>query len=1047
MSLHISFISAGAGTGKTYRLTEELERALMAGETRPSGVIGTTFTNMAANELRERVRQRLITHGRQRQANRMGQALLGTVNSVCGRLLNRFAFEVGLSPNLEVVPEEDGQLLFNQAIETAISLQQVRAMNAIASRLGLKDWKSEVKNIVDAARANNMQPDIIKDFGKLNAEKMLSFFPKAAHEDFNQQLYKVISEAIFQIEGNEDSTKGTQAYKDLLRQSQENVSEDRLPWHTWVKLSKATPTKKSLPHAEPVQAIALNYDRHPGLHQDLRQYCETLFIIAADALNHYQVFKKDRGLIDFVDQEQLVLGALGHPSVFDVLQDELDLLLVDEFQDTSPIQLALFLKLADAAKEAVFVGDVKQAIYGFRGSDPELMQAVLMNIQKEGGQTAVLNKSWRSRPALVSYINSIFVPAFSDILPQSQVALTSAREEKTREPAVEHWSLKGKNAGLRAAALAEGIQTLIKTGYNVVDKLTHLPRPVRYEDIAVLTRTHTSIATLANAFSTAGIPIKMERTGLLDTPEARLALACLRRIADPKDTLASAEIITLSQCKSPEEWLEERFEHLASEVPDYLWGETGTIVYPVLKDLADQRDRLLHLTPCEVFEQALIRADIRRRIITWGPTWQRVRQRLQNLDALITFAGEYEEHCKRQQLAATIAGLILWLLQLKQAELDLQPKDPKFNAVLLSTHHGAKGLEWPVVISHGMEGDLWSGIWGLRIVSQTESIDLNDPLADRSIHYWPWPFGAQKKHIEVAERIENSSTGRLLQEMADNESKRLLYVSLTRARDLLILPFPINKKSGPWIDTLKSAWMIPEGAELKLPSKNIIPAASRELEAATEGDTIETIAYQSCWFEPVKKSTQKPKAVISPSAMPEERHAKVLEVRKTFNPIALKGKPEMDKVGQALHAVIAVEIIHPGNKQLKDIAQRIINSFELSTHLNFGDAVTCAKKFSEYIRKSFQPTKIFAEHPVKHLLENGQLVSGWIDVLIENSDGWIIIDHKSSSKPLKMIEAEALKYSGQLLAYKKGVETATKKKVLSSWIHFPVSGKIISLSI
>jgi ATP-dependent exoDNAse (exonuclease V) beta subunit len=94
----------------------------------------------------------------------------------------------------------------------------------------------------------------------------------------------------------------------------------------------------------------------------------------------------------------------------------------------------------------------------------------------------------------------------------------------------------------------------------------------------------------------------------------------------------------------------------------------------------------------------------------------------------------------------------------------------------------------------------------------------------------------------------------------------------------------------------------------------------------------------------------------------------------------------------------------------------------------------------------FHPTKVFAEHPVKHLLENGQLVSGWIDVLIQNKEGWIIIDHKSSSKPSHMLEKEALKYSGQLLAYKKGVETATKKKVLSSWIHFPLSGMTVRLS-
>ena len=71
MGRHIRFISAGAGSGKTYRLTEELEKELMTGNTRPSGVLGTTFTNMAANELREQVRRRLIEDGRLSMANRM----------------------------------------------------------------------------------------------------------------------------------------------------------------------------------------------------------------------------------------------------------------------------------------------------------------------------------------------------------------------------------------------------------------------------------------------------------------------------------------------------------------------------------------------------------------------------------------------------------------------------------------------------------------------------------------------------------------------------------------------------------------------------------------------------------------------------------------------------------------------------------------------------------------------------------------------------------------------------------------------------------------
>jgi ATP-dependent exoDNAse (exonuclease V) beta subunit len=99
-------------------------------------------------------------------------------------------------------------------------------------------------------------------------------------------------------------------------------------------------------------------------------------------------------VLDFADQEHQLLTLLDHPEVAAVLEDELDLLMVDEFQDTSPIQLALFLKLARFARRVYWVGDVKQAIYGFRGSDTALMQAILAALTRarrtQGGAAGVV---------------------------------------------------------------------------------------------------------------------------------------------------------------------------------------------------------------------------------------------------------------------------------------------------------------------------------------------------------------------------------------------------------------------------------------------------------------------------------------------------------------------------------------------------------------------------------------------------------------------------------------------------------------------------------
>ena len=116
MSASITFVSAGAGSGKTYRLTEILYSRLSSGAVRPSGVIATTFTKKAAAELRERARSHLMAKGAFALAAALDYARIGTVNSVCGNLLVRFAFEAGLPTEQRVLSEPEAKLLLDQAL-------------------------------------------------------------------------------------------------------------------------------------------------------------------------------------------------------------------------------------------------------------------------------------------------------------------------------------------------------------------------------------------------------------------------------------------------------------------------------------------------------------------------------------------------------------------------------------------------------------------------------------------------------------------------------------------------------------------------------------------------------------------------------------------------------------------------------------------------------------------------------------------------------------------------------------------------------------------
>jgi ATP-dependent exoDNAse (exonuclease V) beta subunit len=102
------------------------------------------------------------------------------------------------------------------------------------------------------------------------------------------------------------------------------------------------------------------------------------------------------------------------------------------------------------------------------------------------------------------------------------------------------------------------------------------------------------------------------------------------------------------------------------------------------------------------------------------------------------------------------------------------------------------------------------------------------------------------------------------------------------------------------------------------------------------------------------------------------------------------------------------------------------------------------RTFLKFVQRKFSPQNIWAEYPIAHVLDNGQIVKGWIDLLIETDTNWVIIDHKSSTQNENRLKESSLKYSGQLFCYKKAVEAASGKKA-DCWIHYPVSGHLVEL--
>jgi len=1035
---HVTFISAGAGSGKTYRLTQDLERALVEDQVHPSRVIGTTFTVKAAGELKERVRSRLIESGHLQLSEQMAQALIGTVHSVCERLLKRFSFELGLSPELNVISIEDGRRLFNQALDDVISIERVRAMNAVALRLGQENWQEDVKRVAEKVRENDIDADDLPGMAKDSATTLLGFFRKPTDDDPTTALQQALDEALAGIDLAYDTTQATNKYHRLMADAQHELNRGQMRWSTWIALSSSETGKKSQKVVGSVQQTASRYETHPGFHADVQRYIQEIMQIACIALEQFQSLKTERGLIDFLDMEQLTLHALDVDIIRERIAEELDLLMVDEFQDTNPMQLALFVKLAALSDRAIFVGDVKQAIYAFRGCDPDLVFSTLRGMASASATTDNLESCWRSRPPLVQYINEVFSAAFEvDGIQREQVALNAERKELTEEPALFSWLLDG-NAAQQTEGLAEGVSKLVMSGHEIVDPETHVARPVRWGDIAILARTNEHVETIARTLRNRRVPMKMSLSGLLATPEVILARACLRRLNDPTDTLATAEILSLADCSEPESWLTERLAWIEGEQENYRWAEDD---HPLIGRLHELRpDSAMH-SPLEIVARVINDVGTRVIVTSWGPDAIKATQRQRNLDAFLDLAAHYEEHCAAHHEAASLTGFLFWLEMPSSPELDLQPTVTSGDAVHVLTYHKAKGLEWPVVIAADLNYKSPNSVFDLR-VNLTADFDVNHPLANRTIQLWPNVFGRRTKNLPPLQRILDSDEGHIWAAKNASEDRRLAYVGLTRARDLLTLAAPPKLRSGAWIDCFNNGFTLPTKEVHNLSDGQSIDAQITTLNGA--GEHVEPTPFAPRWFIQRTRQNNLDKALVSPSSAPPLETAQITESIKLGERLPLRGD-DMTAIGNALHAVIAAELVNPSQPDAQASAEKILQAYGVEGFMDAADALAAARRLHTLLMDEIGATKITAECPIQQVLDNGQVVRGVVDLLVDTPLGPLIIDHKSSPRPKSEWSKEVIDHGGQMQMYEQVVAEATGRTPRLA-LHFPVSAGLVSLS-
>jgi ATP-dependent helicase/nuclease subunit A len=283
----VKIISASAGTGKTTRLARIISEHVADGTARPEAVLATTFTKRAAAELAERARAKLLEAGEPEKAQRLQAARIGTINGVCGALVQDFAFDQGLSPRVTVLEQNQADLELKRVGAQAMPPDLLTEIGELEERFGRNgwDWHAAAVEVVKFARTNGIGGDQFSEMADASEASVLSLFSGEAADavKLDRALEEALKKYPAAIDLEVDKTKKTAtALRDIEAAKKQGVQ--KLTWSEWAGLANSPFSTKSQVAAEPLIEAASAHDRHPRLKDDVRRGTHAVFRAAQSIL-------------------------------------------------------------------------------------------------------------------------------------------------------------------------------------------------------------------------------------------------------------------------------------------------------------------------------------------------------------------------------------------------------------------------------------------------------------------------------------------------------------------------------------------------------------------------------------------------------------------------------------------------------------------------------------------------------------------------------------------------------------------------------------------
>jgi ATP-dependent helicase/nuclease subunit A len=874
-------VSAGAGSGKTRVLVERFLKLLEENsDWNVSDIVAVTFTEKAAREMVSRIRREIrsrierSTDASERRRlrehrNALDSSRIGTIHSLCASILRAHPAEAELDPEFEVIEEIEAALLLDQAIEetlvnaarkatpeieifTHLTTHQVRSSLRSLIAQGERGHTALARFIEDKAEISASDAQKLPGDGKASSEnsttKILTFWQEtitryrteAANSLLEKSAWKREVETVTTVAAlkNDDKREQCRAQVvELLEVAQFSDEGERVKAllaiaacinlrggskRNWASeeefeaVKEALGKLRELVRAEKLLQLELN----EADHQSAQVAC-FLAKLYEKARARFNELKTERAALDFNDLEEITQQMLAtHEEVCQLYRagERLRALMIDEFQDTSPIQKNILWMIAPASEELFIIGDAKQSIYRFRGADVTVFQEARNEVENIKGRVIGMDTCFRAHTRLIDFVNHLFPQVFTlesrydtpyeqmiasraPLHQQASVELHIIAQNKNGEDEAQEPKAKLNAMQLRvieAALIARRIEEIKTQGEILIfgEPEGHV-RSADYGDFALLFQASTNYEIYEQALSDAGVPyVTVAGRGFYARQEITDINNLLSFLASSNDNLSLASALRSPMFALSDETL---LRLRLAPIPN-LWTALGDESIEISKDqleavtfaratLKALRARVGRTSVAQLISTAVRETGYLATLMLL-PNGER---RVANIEKLI----EQSHKLSTMTLAEVVERIgDLRFREIREGEATIEES----SAVRLMTVHKSKGLEFPIV---WIVDATYGGNPSKSIIAT--HADLGFAVDVRTDE-----FDAR----EGRERAASFDLIKLIEAQMDKaEKKRLLYVAATRARDHLMISGSLGraKLSGEhWLGRIASAIDIEE---------------------------------------------------------------------------------------------------------------------------------------------------------------------------------------------------------------------------------------------